>query len=116
MGLARSREINLISTRSTALSHLALLEVLAHNVGRTDVSLLQERIVHPLARAHQPVHLQLHHTSVGAHTQLSARGTYLWKYELLQLRIALENMPSNFACHLATGRSLIPRRVPASSF
>ena len=100
MGLPRSHEVSLMSTRSTARSHLALFKVLARDVDRTDVSLLQERIVHPLARAHQPVHLQLLHATVGAHAQLSTRGTYLGKYELLQLRIALENMPSNSASHL----------------
>ena len=100
MGLARSHEVSLISTRSTSRSHLALFKVLACDVGRSDVSLLQERVVHPLARTHQPVHLQLFHAAVGAYAQLSARVTYLWKYELLQLRIALENMPSNSASHL----------------
>ena len=55
--------------------------------------------MHPLARAHQPVHLQLFHATVGAHAQLSTRGTYLGKYELLQLRIALENLSPNSACH-----------------
>ena len=116
-GLAKSHEVSLMSTRSTARSHLALFEVLARDVSRTDVPLLQERVVHPLARAHQPVHFQFLHAAVGAHTQLSTRGSYLGKYELLQLRIALENMPSNSACHLEegggswTGGSLIPRRA-----
>ena len=55
--------------------------------------------MHPLSCAHQPVHLQLLHTPVGPHTQLSTRGTYLGKYELLQLRIALENLSPNSASH-----------------
>ena len=87
----------------------------------------------PLARAYQPVHLQLLHAAVGPHAQLSARGAYLGKYELLQVRVGLENLPSHSSCHLEdallvsqatpsltflslrrvwlTGPSLIPRRA-----
>ena len=56
----------------------------------------------PLARAHQPVHFQLLHAAVGAHAQLSTRGAYLGKYELLQVRVALENLPSHSSCHFVS--------------
>ena len=47
-------------------NYLTLVEVSALDVRHAGVVPIQERIVQPLARTHQPVYLQFQHAAVGA--------------------------------------------------
>ena len=50
-----------------------------------------------LARAHQPVHLQLLHAAVGSYAQLPTRGAHSGEHNTLELRVILESLLP--ACH-----------------
>ena len=67
----------------TSWHYLALLQIFSLDVLHADVVSLEERIVYPFTRTQHSVHLQLLHTAVGAHSQLSTRRTHLGKYEPL---------------------------------
>ena len=79
--------------------HLALLEVLALNVHHALVVSLQERLVQPLPRAHQPFHLEFLHTTVGPNAQPFSCRARLGEHELLQLRVVSESLPSRHLDH-----------------
>ena len=75
----------------SSAGYLALQQELSRDIGHSGVALLQERLVESLPCAHQPVYLQLLHTAVGTHAQLSARWAYSGNHETLELTVILES-------------------------
>ena len=63
--------------------HLALLKELALDVEHTLVASLQERLVQPFPCAHQPLHLEFLHATIGPYTQISSCRLDVGKHELL---------------------------------